>query len=202
MKKKEQSERTRLEVLGAAVHEMHRNGFRSASLENILATTKLSKGALYHHFSDKRELGYAVIEEYLREQVYQFWIKPLDGCEDPVKCLGELITRNIEYMPDDEVFYGCLLNSLALEMSPVDDGFRIRINQVYELWEHAFVEVLEKGQANGTVSKDIEPSEVATFIVATLAGARSLSKNEQSREPVIACGKSLVRYLNAVCKPL
>ncbi len=179
---------------------MHINGFRSASLENILATTKLSKGALYHHFSDKRELGYAVIEEYLREQVNQFWIKPLEGCEDPVKCLGDLITRNIGFMPDDEVFYGCLLNNLALEMSPVDDGFRIRINQVYELWEHAFTDVLEKGQKNGTVSKDIIPADVATFIVATLAGARSLSKNEKSREPVIACGKALVRYLDAVCK--
>jgi TetR/AcrR family transcriptional repressor of nem operon len=202
MKKKEQSERTRLEVLGAAVREIHRNGFRGASLDNILASTGLSKGALYHHFSDKRELGYAVIEEYLRGQVYEYWIKPLDGCEDPIKGLGELITRNIGYLPDEEIFYGCLLNNLALEMSPVDDGFRIRIDQVYGLWEQAFVEVLEKGQENGTVSKDVKPSDVAKFIVATLAGARSLSKNEKSREPIIACGKSLVRYLEAVCKPL
>jgi TetR/AcrR family transcriptional repressor of nem operon len=202
MKKKEQSERTRLEVLGAAVREIHRNGYRAASLDNILASTKLSKGALYHHFSDKRELGYAVIEEYLRAQVYEYWIKPLDGCDDPIKSLGELITRNIGYLPDEEVFYGCLLNNLALEMSPIDDGFRIRINQVYELWEHAFTKVLENGQRNGTVSMDIKPSDVAKFIIAALAGARSLSKNEKSREPIIACGKSLVSYLEAVCKPL
>lgn len=201
MKKKEQSERTRLEVLRAAACEMHRNGFRSASLENILGTTNLSKGALYHHFSDKRELGFAVIEEYLRAHVYEYWIKPLDGCEDPIICLGELITGNIDHLSEEEFFYGCLLNNLAIEMSPVDDGFRIRIKQVYELWEHAFVEVLEKGQKNGNVSKDVNASDVAKFIVATLAGGQSLSKNEQSREPLIACGKSLVRYLDAVCKP-
>ncbi|MGA9140508.1 MAG: TetR/AcrR family transcriptional regulator [Methanocella sp.] len=202
MKKKEQSEQTRLKILQAAIREIHHNGYKAASLDNILSSTDLTKGALYHHFSDKRELAHAIIEEYLRMLVDQFWIKPLADCTDPVTCLQDLITRNIAGMPDDEVFYGCLLNNLANETSGTDEELRAHIDRIYKSWEQAFADALRKGQNNGTVSTTINPDQVANFIVAALAGARSLAKNSKSREPMIACGNSLVTYLGAVCKPL
>ena len=65
MRKKEQSEQTRMKILQAAIQEIHHSGYKAASLDNILATTDLTKGALYHHFSDKRELAHAILEEYL-----------------------------------------------------------------------------------------------------------------------------------------
>ena len=202
MKKKEQAEQTRLKILHAAIQEIHHNGYKAASLDNILSTTELTKGALYYHFSDKRELAHAILEEYLAMLVDLFWIKPLADCTDPVACLQDLITRNIAGMPDDEVFYGCLLNNLANETSGTDEELRAHIDQIYCSWEQAFADALRKGQENGTVSKKINPDHVANFIVAALAGARSLAKNSKSREPMIACGNSLVSYLEAVCKPL
>jgi AcrR family transcriptional regulator len=202
MKKKEQAEQTRLKILHAAIQEIHHNGYKAASLDNILSTTDLTKGALYHHFSDKRELAHAIIEEYLRMLVEVYWIKPLADCTDPVVSLQELITRNIAGLPDDEVFYGCLLNNLANETSGTDEELRAHIKQVYLSWEQAFADALRNGQANGTVSRAVNPDDVARFIIATLAGARSLAKNAKSRDPLIACGDSLVSYLGAVCKPL
>jgi len=202
MKKKEQAEQTRLKILHAAIGEIHHKGYKAASLDHILAATDLTKGALYHHFSDKRELAHAILEEYLRMLVDVYWIKPLDDCADPVACLQDLIARNIAGMPDDEVFYGCLLNNLANETSGTDEELRAHIDQIYKSWETAFADALRKGQKNGTVSKAISPDEVASFIVAALAGARSLAKNSKSREPMIACGNSLISYLGAVCKPL
>lgn len=202
MKKKEQAEQTRLKILQAAIREIHRNGYKAASLDHILASTDLTKGALYHHFSDKRELAHAIIEEYLLMLVDQFWIKPLEGCTDPVKGLQDVIQRNIEGIPDDEVFYGCLLNNMANETSGTDEELRAHIDRIYQYWEQSFADALRKGQVNGTVSQRVSPDEVAKFIVATLAGARSLAKNSKSREPLIACGDCLVRYLETVCKPL
>jgi len=45
---------TREKILDAAFHEIHRYGFQSASLANILERTGLTKGALYHHFPTSR----------------------------------------------------------------------------------------------------------------------------------------------------
>jgi len=51
--------------LNAASREIYRSGFQSASLDTILASTGVTKGALYYHFKSKEGLGYAVVEEVI-----------------------------------------------------------------------------------------------------------------------------------------
>ncbi|MCZ6508759.1 MAG: TetR/AcrR family transcriptional regulator, partial [Acidobacteria bacterium] len=60
---------TRDAILQAATREIHTNGFRSAGLDSILAEAGVTKGALYHHFGSKHELGLAVLEESVRRTV-------------------------------------------------------------------------------------------------------------------------------------
>ena len=44
-------------------------GFQSASLDTILASAGVTKGALYYHFNSKEALGYAVVEEIIAPDV-------------------------------------------------------------------------------------------------------------------------------------
>jgi hypothetical protein len=83
-------------------------------------------------------------------------------------------------------------------MSPIDEGFRQRINQIYELWREGFARALRSGQTNGKVNTNIDPMGCATFIVAALAGCRSLAKNAQSRAVLTVCGQNLIRYLDTL----
>ena len=57
-----QPDLTRQRILEASFAEIHRQGFQAASVANILTTTGLTKGALYHHFPSKKDLGLAVID--------------------------------------------------------------------------------------------------------------------------------------------
>ena len=61
-----QLDQARDKILNAAYGEIHRSGFQAASIANILADTKLTKGALYHYFPAKRVLGLAVIDEVIQ----------------------------------------------------------------------------------------------------------------------------------------
>ena len=189
---------TRQKILDSAYHEMHRNGFQAASLNPILERTGVTKGALYHHFPSKHALGYAVLDEEIKKSVLEFWLQPLEACTDPIEALKRLIIEAGKSISRKEISLGCPLNNLCLEMSPIDDGFRQRINQVYELWQQGIARALRLGQSNGTVNQDISPADSATFIVAALAGSRSLAKNAQSHEVLVACGQNLIRYLDAL----
>jgi len=62
-------ERTRDRLLRAASREIYRLGFQSASLDTILASARVTKGALYYHFKNKEALGYAVVEEVISPDV-------------------------------------------------------------------------------------------------------------------------------------
>ena len=189
---------TRQRILDSAFQEIHRQGFQAASLNSILKRSDVTKGALYHYFADKKALGFAVVEELIKGSVLQFWLRPLEAAEDPIEGLKGLIAAAGQSLSDEDVLLGCPLNNLCLEMSPLDDGFRQRVMQVYELWREGFARALRAGQAKGTVTSSFDAMDNATFIVASLAGCRSLAKNAQSRDVLKACGQNLIRYLDTL----
>src|ERR1700752_5044765 len=80
-------ERTRERLLQAAFREIYRSGFQSASLDAILASAGVTKGALYYYFKSKQALGYAVVEEVIAPYNYGQWVRPLQNGKDPVDAL-------------------------------------------------------------------------------------------------------------------
>ena len=80
----------RQQILQAAYREIHVLGFQAASLSRILARTGVSKGALYHYFPNKTELGYAVVDELLAQRIEERFILPLIKAEDPVEAVVPL----------------------------------------------------------------------------------------------------------------
>jgi len=61
--KQERAERTRETIIRAAASIFERDGFAAAPLSGITRRATVTKGALYFHFSSKRELAHAVIAE-------------------------------------------------------------------------------------------------------------------------------------------
>lgn len=66
-RKAEQTEATRRALLDAARDLFATQGFPESSTEQIVAAAGVTRGALYHHFRDKRDLFRAVVEEVERE---------------------------------------------------------------------------------------------------------------------------------------
>lgn len=174
---------TRDKLLKAAFEEIYRRGFQAASLDTILAKAGVTKGALYHHFPDKAALGQAVVDEVVSGFLFQRWgISSLARIEgDPVTALQQILRHRSAEVTGREVQLGCPLNNLAQEMSPLDERFRRRVNLTFAAWTDAIGRAVEKGQAEGTVRRDLDAQEVAAFIVASIEGSFGLAKSAQSR---------------------
>src|ERR1700680_1394545 len=158
------SERTRERLLQAASREIYRSGFQSASLDAILASARVTKGALYHHFKNKEALGYAVVEEVISPDVRGTWVRSLQSVKDPIEALIGIVQR-IPVRPED-VCGGCQLNNLAQEMSPLDAGFRKRLAIIFDDWRGAVASVLREGQTHGSVRRNVEPADAPGLLIA------------------------------------
>ena len=124
---------TREKLLRAAFEEVYRVGFQAASLDTILARAGVTKGALYHHFPSKAELGYAVVDEVITGFLVQRWTGRLDqDPADPVAALQEVLQVRASGLQQLEAEFGCPLNNVAQEMAPLDPGFQRRIAAAYE----------------------------------------------------------------------
>src|SRR5215470_14670466 len=91
---------TREALIEAAVELFTERGYAGVGTEEIVARAKVTRGALYHHFTDKRDLFRAVferVEDDLMERIgstmqgasdpYQLMVRGmrafLDACEEP-----------------------------------------------------------------------------------------------------------------------
>lgn len=191
----DKSDETRAKILMAAFDEIYHRGFQAASLSNILKKTDITKGALYHHFKNKKELGYAVVDEVIYTSLYANWIEPLQKTDDPVTTIQQILLTLGEKMTDEDVRLGCPLNNLALEMSPIDKGFQARITSVYTEWQKAVEDACERGKKVGNIRQETDSRQLGVLFVATLEGCLGLAKSVQSLETLMTCGEGLVQQL-------
>jgi TetR/AcrR family transcriptional regulator, transcriptional repressor for nem operon len=191
--------RTRERLLQAASREIYRSGFQSASLDTILASAGVTKGALYYHFKNKRALGYAVVEEVISPDTRGTWVRPLKSVRDPIDTLIGMV-QGLSVRPKD-VCGGCQLNNLAQEMSPLDAGFRKRLETIFDAWRDATASVLRNGQMHGSVRRDVEPADAAGLLIAMVEGYGSLAKNAQDPKVIKAGIKHIVGWLGSLRQP-
>jgi len=190
---------TREAMLEAAFDEMHRSEFRGASLEAILARSGVTKGAMYHHFADKEALGHAVIDDVIAAIMREKWQLPLQQAENPIDALIAII-RSTSVAPE-LLARGCPLNNMSQEMAPLDEGFRQRTATLFGDWRGAIAAALDRGQHCGLVRKDVDPGEIATFVIAAYEGYLSLAKSFQGASGLRAGLKTLAGYLDSLRPP-
>lgn len=194
-------ERTRERLLKAGFQEVYRSGFQSASINTILASANVTKGALYYHFESKEALGHAIVDEVVATFLRNRWLLPLQQGEDkdPINALIDIV-QSIPARPRD-LKGGCPLANLAQEMSLLDEQFRKRLAAMFRAWREAVSMALQRGQSQGTVRRDVVPDEAASFLVAMVEGYEVLAKNTQDVKVWNAGIRNVVGWLQSLRAP-
>lgn len=176
------AEHTRSRILDAAHEEIYENGYQGMRIESILQKTNLAKGALYHHFPNKLSLGYAVVEEILLQNFQTSWNGFVVQYPNPLTAIQQLFLWKADNYKHEQRFKGCPLNNLNQEMATIDQGFHERLEMVMGKISQSFVIALERGQQQGDVRTDINPTKIAMFIMASYQGIMGAAKCMQAPE--------------------
>lgn len=185
---------TRQRLLECAFDEIHRHGFRAASLDAILQKTGVTKGALYHHFENKAALGYAVVDELIHPTMRSHW-EPLATAEDPITTAIAGLKKRRDKLKERLLANGCPFNNLAQEMTPLDEGFRRRLQGILSEWCAALAGALERGKATHKVRADVNTGAAAIFIVSAIEGLIGMAKTAQSASLYEQGLRGLIEYL-------
>lgn len=191
-----QADVTRDKILEAACNEIHRYGFQAASLSNILTDTGLTKGALYHHFATKHDLGLAVVDEIITRNFTARIFTPLGESKHPLNTIKETL-RHKRAKPE-LIELGCPLSNLMQEMSPLDEQFRLRLNTLMQRWLDSVENALQRGQNQGQVRPDVHCANAALFIISALEGCVGIAKNMQSTKTYQRCFDQLIAYVSSL----
>lgn len=197
MTRNDQAEETRKKILNAASSEIYRHGFQATSITEIIGLAQISKGCFYHHFPTKQLLGYAVLEECFLKRILDIW-QPVLASDNALAALIKMFTDLAKSIDAEQVKLGCPINNLAQEMSPVDEGFRTRIEEIYQSWQKEMSSALARSQQAAYMQKNIDADAVARLIIAVFQGAVGIAKNAQQPEVFADYTHSLVQHLKTL----
>lgn len=192
------SEATRLTILQKAFELIYVNGYQTTSVDEIIATTQVTKGAFYYHFKTKDEMGLAIINELMIPNFKNTFIEPFQRVVNPLDAIYELMYNLLIENENLKVEYGCPASNFTQEMAPWNIEFTKALNYLSQQWENTMIDSIEKGKKNGIVNTDVNAKEVAVFVLSGYWGVRNLGKLENSKSVYLVYLKGLKSYFDTL----
>jgi TetR/AcrR family transcriptional regulator, transcriptional repressor for nem operon len=191
-------EKTRKKILSAGFETVYRQGFRAASVSEIVAKAGVTQGAFFHYFPTKNDLGYSIADEMLKDMMLDRWIRPLSAYRNPVQGIVARFRKLMEATTDEELGLGCPLNNLTQEMSPIDPVFRDKLRGVLAEWIKETERCLKKAQVEGYLKPEVDTKSAAEFLVMMEEGSWALAKVLGDRKVYRSMYDGYRQYLESI----
>ena len=156
---------TRTQILQSALICFSEKGFHQTTMDDIVAQSGLSKGALYWHFKGKKELFIALVEWFMLqmgEQIDHAWTDDMPAT-DKIRSMAEVTLAGSEQLvPFVKVF----LDFWA--QTPEDEQLQYIFTGIIEEYETKLEAIINEGVANGEFQPVENPRNLSLAMFAML----------------------------------
>ena len=167
---------TRHTILHQAFDLIYRNGFQATSIDTIIATTQVTKGAFFYHFKNKEEMGLALINEVIKPAMEENFVRLLPKTDRPTDDIYALMKHLLQTAPFFQAEYGCPVVNLVNEVAATNHSLHQALHAVTSQCLQVVRSRVEHGQALGQIREDVDAVEVADFIMTGYSGIRNMGK--------------------------
>ncbi len=154
---------TRTRIVQTALRLFASRGYDGTGISEILRESGCTRGVLYHYFSSKEELGYAVIDEemrLIREQGAFSYLASNEHFVDRLLKLVDSLPNTLTLETGDTVVTG-----LAPRMAIMHEGFRRRMLVAQRAFLEEFKKMVSRAVAEGQLRESVDPSQLGHFMV-------------------------------------
>ena len=162
----------RIQVKGLEL--FYKNGYYNTSVDDILKSLSLSKGAFYHHFQSKEDFFISIIQNLIVKKVYSMLIEPVEKCENPFRALESCFENALETAQHNEMDHGFILSNFMTEFNRRNPEISKYLQDIFKVWEVNLVSMLQKAKTDGYLERHVDSEAVATYLISSYIGIRTL----------------------------
>jgi len=166
-------------VLDAAMQCFWARGYESTSVKDLIEKTGLTAASLYNAYGDKRAMFRSALDHYIETSVGVRLRRC--GTLPPREAIRSFFDDILRRSLGDRERKGCMVVNSALEMAPHDGEFRETIVETLKRLESFFLDCIERGQADGTITSSRPAVGLAQHLLGVLMGVRVLARVRPER---------------------
>jgi TetR/AcrR family transcriptional regulator, transcriptional repressor for nem operon len=159
-------------------------GFNNTGIDAILTAAGVPKGSFYYYFPSKEAFALEVLNRFaagheadLDRILKDRSVPPLER----MRCLMEATAKRLE---PQQCRNGCLVGNFCQELADQNEAFRERLDEILRGWGGCYAACLKEAQAAGDLSADLDPNELADFLLNSWQGAVLRAKTSRSTAPL------------------
>jgi len=174
------SENTRERILASARTLIMANGFAGTSIDQILKSTGLTKGAFFHHFKGKADLARELVEWHARQDLTMFEEflaqaeaendDPLDQALMFLKLFEDYISKSDDPSP------GCMYAVYTYESMQFDPSVRDFVADILRQWTSMYVRKFQEVIDRYPPAMPVTARQLAEMIVSIIEGGLVLQR--------------------------
>jgi AcrR family transcriptional regulator len=185
---------TRNRVLDAAAGLVFEHGVAGTTLDDVRAAANVSKGQLYHYFTDKDDLVHAVIDRTVQQVLgAQPALADLSSWAAIAGWFDDLVQLQV----DRQAIGGCPIGSLAGELAETDEQARSELAAGFDRWEAPLREGLRQMQAESKLRRGADPARLATATLAAIQGGLVLTQTRRDPQQLRISLDAAYAYLRS-----
>lgn len=172
---------TRNRILDSAERLVLEHGFGATSVDAVIAASKSSKGAFFHHFASKDDLGRALVARYAAadiEHLERYMAAAEAESDDPARQIVAFV-RLFEEDADDIVAAqpSCLYVSFVNERQLDPEGTAEPIVEAIIAWRVRLLERMRAAAERSPVPAGLDLEALADHVFVTFEGAFILARS-------------------------
>lgn len=173
-------ENTRERILQAAETLVMDNGFAGTSIDDILKSAGLTKGAFFHYFKGKADLARELVEKHARQDMALFeeWSARAEAqTDDPLEqtfLFLESFENHVSSLTDKAP--GCIYATYTYESMQFDPSIRNFIADTLQAWTSIYVRKFQDVIDLYKPALPVTPRQLAEMIVSVIEGGFVLAR--------------------------
>lgn len=151
-------------ILQAALVEFYHKGYEGASTNQITKEAGVSKGILFHYFSDKRTLYLTVVDECLKHYYHSLTSSPMDLSEDLFQAIEQLSQKKMDVFKSDPIRFGFMVKTFLIMPEELKSDLLLKQQQMNEDSIHLLASRIDQSRFR----EGIDPKQAIEFVLLSL----------------------------------
>lgn len=189
---------TKQKLLAAAQKLMSGKGYPATTVDEICTAAGVTKGSFFHYFSNKEQLGTAVLEHFVGHLFQTMQAQAFTKKRDPLERVYGYIDFVSKMSKDPAVVKGCLLGSFTQDLSETHHAIRVRCGEYFDRWALAVKRDLDAAKAKHAPKAVFDTHSLAEHFIAVVEGALILVKAKQDGKILEKQLRHFKRYLQSL----
>ncbi|OBH03550.1 TetR/AcrR family transcriptional regulator [Mycobacterium sp. E1747] len=185
---------TRRQIVKAASHQFARRPYHEVGLGDILAEARLTKGALYFHFTSKQALAIAIIDEQtavMTIAMQDLMSRGLSGLETLVDFSFLVAVQEIK-----SALFRAAVN--LIETVGQSQG---RHQNLFGQWIKTLAAIAEQAIGEGDIDDRCAPEDLARMMLSAHTGLRKTSNLDEPERFLRDLQKCWTLLLSGILRP-